>query len=251
VSRLTVLGAPAPDGLADLVARRATRIPLQHLVGRAPFRRMELLVGPGVFVPRPETEMVAGLAIEAASVTPTPLVVDLCTGSGAIALAVATEVPGSRVVAVEAEPAAHAWAERNLAERAGLDPGLAHRFDLRLADVADPGLLSELAGAVDVVVANPPYLPPDAEPVDVEVRDHDPARALYGGGDDGLAVPRQVAARAARLLRVGGTLVMEHADVQGPAVRALLDPGAWTGVRTAPDLTGRDRAVVAVLARMR
>lgn len=247
------LGRPAPAGLADLVERRARRIPLQHLTGTAPFRHLELLVGPGVFVPRPETEQVAEVAIHAArtalAARGSVVVVDLCTGSGAIALAVADEVVGQvQVHAVELDAAAHVWAQRNV-EVSGLGVHLV-RGDARTA-------LADLDGTVDVVVANPPYIPPDAVPVDPEVRDHDPAVALYGLGADGLEVPRGVAAAAARLLRPGGVLVMEHADTQGAAVRDLVGalttgPGGpegagslFTGVRTAADLAGRDRMVVA------
>ena len=247
LSRLVVLGGPEPAGLAELVARRARREPLQHLVGAAPFRTIELLVGPGVFVPRPETEVVAGIAIDAAlelvaGGQDRPCVVDLCTGSGAIALALATEVPQARVVAVEVDPAAYAWATRNVEAL-----GLADRVYLRLGDAAgaDRAVLAELAGQVDLVVANPPYIPADATPVDPEVRDHDPAVALYGGGDDGLLVPGLVVASAQGLLLAGGWLVMEHADIQGPATRALVAGPAWTGVRTATDLTGRSRALIA------
>ena len=232
-----VLGA----AFDDLVDERARRVPLQHLVGTAPFRDLVLDVGPGVFVPRPETESVAEPAVvEArrlvASGRPA-LVLDLCCGSGAIALAVATEVPGADVGAVELSPEAHAWAARN-ADR--LAPGL----DLRLGDAATA--FTDLDGSVDVVVSNPPYVPPGAVPVDPEVRDHDPEVALYGGGPDGLLVPRQVVAAAARLLRAGGLLVVEHADVQQPALlRALSATGEWTDTQGHPDLTGRPRFVTA------
>lgn len=228
----------------DLLAQRVARIPLQHLTGRAPFRTLELAVGPGVFVPRPETEVVAGIAIdeaiELARREPGPLVVDLCTGSGAVALAVAVEVPAARVAAVEVDPMAHAWAARNVA-------AIAPRVDLRLGNAvhAETGVLADLAGAVDVVVANPPYIPPGSRPVDPEVADHDPPVALYGGGDDGLAVPRGVVASAAGLLRPGGLLVMEHSDDQGAAARALVGGSRWQDVRTVDDLTGRARALVA------
>jgi release factor glutamine methyltransferase len=224
----------------ELVEARAGRVPLQHLTGRAGFRTLELAVGPGVFVPRPETEVVAGIAVEEAGRIGAPLVVDLCTGSGAVALAVAVEVPTARVVAVELDPMAHAWASRNVG-------ALAPRVDLRLGDAvgADTGVVADLAGAVDVLVANPPYIPAGARPVDPEVADHDPPLALYGGGDDGLAVPRGVVAAAAGLLRPGGLLVMEHADTQGPATRALVAGPGWRDVRTADDLTGRPRALVA------
>lgn len=231
----------AVDRFTDLVAERTTRVPLQHLTGRAPFRRLVLAVGPGVFVPRPETEVVAGFAIDAARAAgPDPVVVDLCTGSGAIALAVADEVTGARVHAVEVSPEAHAWAERNVT-LSGL------RVDLRLGDATTA--FEDLEGAVDVVVSNPPYIPQDAEPVDPEVRDHDPRVALYGGSADGLAVPLAVAARAAVLLRPGGVLVMEHADVQGDSLPAALRAsGRWRDVVDRADLTGRPRATVAVRA---
>jgi release factor glutamine methyltransferase len=245
VRRRMALGSGAPAGFDDLVTRRAERVPLQHLTGRAGFRRLELAVGPGVFVPRPETEVVAGLAIDAARAmigrgTARPVVVDLCTGSGAIALAVKDELPAAQVYAVELAPEAHRWAARNRA-RTGLE------VDLRLGDAADA--FPELAGLVDVVVSNPPYIPDGAVPVDPEVRDHDPAPALYGAGADGLAIPGQVASRAAVLLRPGGVLVMEHADCQGRLLAALLgDAGVWRGVTDLPDLTDRLRATVAVRA---
>lgn len=237
-------GDAEPSGLAALVERRAAREPLQHIVGRAPFRSIELAVGPGVFVPRPETEQVAQAAIDEATTVAgaraggATVVVDLCTGSGALALAVATEVDGVEVHAVELDAAAHAWAARNLAESpAGARVHLV-RGDARTA-------LRDLDGTVDVVVSNPPYIPPDAVPVDPEVH-ADPAVALYGLGPDGLAVPRGVVAAAARLLRPGGLLVMEHADVQGEAVRALVRATrAFADVSTRRDLAGKDRMVVA------
>jgi release factor glutamine methyltransferase len=250
LSRRIVLGYDLDDGesnrLERLLAQRVDRVPLQHLTGSAGFRNIELAVGPGVFVPRVETELSAGLAIEAAGQLAgeglEPLVVDLCTGSGAIALSVADEVPSARVVAVELDPDAVAWARRNV-ERLGLGA----RVDLRAGDAirSDSHVLADLAGAVDVLVANPPYIPPDAEPTEPEVRDHDPALALYGGGDDGLATARGVIAAAARLLKPGGAFVMEHGDRQGPATRALLSGSGWCDVATMRDLAGRDRALVA------
>ena len=166
---------------AGLVARRAAREPLQHLTGTAAFRHVELVVGPGVFVPRPETELLAGWAVERARALASPVVVDLCTGSGAIAAALADEVPQARVHAVELSPEAHAYAERNLAGR---------DVDLRLGDAFES--FDDLLGSVDVVVCNPPYIPLEAwESVAVEARDHDPHLALFSG-DDGLDAIREI-----------------------------------------------------------
>jgi release factor glutamine methyltransferase len=244
LASLLVMDRALPDdGAAEafeaLVARRARREPLQHLTGTAPFRHVELAVGPGVFVPRPETEAVAQVAIDEAlrvvGERGSAVVVDLCTGSGAIALAVATEVAGARVHAVELDAAAHGWAERNLA---GSGVALV-RGDARTA-------LRALDGDVDVVVSNPPYVPSDAVPRDPEVARHDPAVALYGLGDDGLEVPRGVTAAAGRLLRPGGLYVMEHAEVQAAAARAMVEAtGLFDLATTRDDLTGRPRMVVA------
>ncbi|WP_371744668.1 peptide chain release factor N(5)-glutamine methyltransferase [Georgenia sp. TF02-10] len=238
---------PAVEGgerfaaFAALVERRRRREPLQHLTGQMAFRHLLLAAGPGAFVVRPETEVVAQAAIDAARAVAAagrpPVVVDLCTGSAAIALAVATEVPGAVVHAVEISPAAIALAGRNVAAHAP-------QVHLHHGDAATA--LPSLDGAVDVVVANPPYVPPDAVPREVEVREHEPELALYGGGDDGLDVPRAVVARAARLLRPGGVLVMEHAEVQAGAVREVVGAHGLTQVRTGRDLAGRERYVVAV-----
>jgi release factor glutamine methyltransferase len=242
-----VIPADARDRFTDLLDQRAARIPLQHLTGRAGFRTVQLRVGPGVFVPRPETEAVAGVAVQETArrvaATGSALVVDLCTGSGAIALAVATEQPAAWVVALELDPQAHAWARVNLGDPG---PGRAGRIDLRLGDVrgADTGVLADLAGQVDVVVANPPYIPDGARPVDPEVAEHDPDVALYGGGTDGLDLPAAVLAAARGLLVPGGLLVLEHADTQGPGIRALAAGESWEGARTEPDLTGRPRMLV-------
>ncbi|MDM8086363.1 peptide chain release factor N(5)-glutamine methyltransferase [Cellulomonas cellasea] len=241
VQSAAILGRRAPQGLAELVTRRAAREPLQHLVGTAAFRGLELAVGPGVFVPRPETEQVAEHAVAEALALLAggdgARVVDLCTGSGAIALAVAHEAPGAEVHAVELDAAAHAWAARNVAAVAPAVRLL--RGDARTA-------LRELDGTVDVVVSNPPYVPPGAVPVDPEVAEHDPAVALYGLGADGLEVPRGITAAAVRLLRPGGLFVMEHAEVQDAAARALVTAtGAFDDIRTDVDLTGRARMVLA------
>lgn len=237
---LALTGAEVPAGYGALVAARTERVPLQHLTGTAPFRHLELAVGPGVFVPRPETELVAQRAIDAALAVVAqgraPIVVDLCTGSGAIALAVASEVQGSTVHAVELSPHAHGYARRNVA---GTGVSL-HHGDARTA-------LVELEGRVDVVVSNPPYVPASEVPADAEVTVHDPDAALYGGGEDGLDLPRELVARAARLLRPGGTLVMEHTETQGAALRQSMTDAGFEDAATEADLTGRQRYTHAVL----
>jgi release factor glutamine methyltransferase len=219
------------------VARREAREPLQHITGKAYFRYLELEVGPGVFVPRPETEAVAGWAIDMlhARSLEQPLVVDLCTGSGAIALAVADEVPHAVVHAVELDERAFGWALRN-----------AEGSTVRLHQGDMAAALPELDGTVDLVISNPPYIPLEAwESVAVEVRDHDPALALWSG-EDGLDAIRAVEQTAWRLLKPGGFVVVEHADVQGELAPAVFKerPG-WTEIADHDDLAGRARFVTA------
>jgi release factor glutamine methyltransferase len=227
----------------DLVARRAAREPLQHLTGTAAFRYVELAVGPGVFVPRPETELLAGWGVDQAQALVdagrVPVVVDLCTGSGAVALAVATEVPAAEVHAVELGEAAGEWAARNLAGTG---------VDLRHGDMADA--FRDLDGTVDVVLCNPPYIPLEAyESVEAEARDHDPHLALFSG-DDGLDALRVLEQVAARLLRPAGVVGAEHADVQGASAPGVFTrAGRWSDVRDHPDLAGRPRWTTARLAR--
>lgn len=211
---------------------------MQHLTGSATFRFVDLEVGPGVFIPRPETELLAGWAIETARQTgATPLVVDLCTGSGAIALSIVHEFPAARVCAVELDEAAFGWATRNL-DGTGVD--------LRLGDAATE--FADLDGTVDVVVANPPYIPLGAwESVEPEARDHDPALALWSG-QDGLDVIRAIELAAWRLLKPGGWVGVEHADAQGesaPAVFATASERGWQDIRDHEDLAGRPRFVTA------
>lgn len=229
-----------PDSVAAydrLVGRRADREPLQHILGQAPFRHLMLAVGPGVFVPRPETELLVDAVLPTLRALREPCVVDACSGTGALALAVADEVPGARVHAVERSPQALDWLRRNVA--AGprgvvVTPG----------DVTDPGLLGELRGRVDVVISNPPYVPA-ATAVDPEVH-ADPAEAVFAGSD-GLDVVRHVIARAAQWLRPGGVLALEHDDTHGDTVPALLAAdGRWQSVTDRTDLAGRPRYVVAV-----
>ncbi|RJL24497.1 peptide chain release factor N(5)-glutamine methyltransferase [Bailinhaonella thermotolerans] len=226
------------------VARREAREPLQHITGRAYFRYLELAVGPGVFVPRPETEVVAGWAIERLQEMDVadPVVVDLGTGSGAIALSIAQEVGLAQVHAVEVDPDAYAWAKRNIVEHGQ------GRVSLHPEDLTD--CLQELNGQVDLVISNPPYIPPGAIPRDPEVRDYDPHRALYGSGDDGLDEVRAVERTARRLLRPGGWVVVEHADEQGSSVYWLFpEDKGWRDVRNRRDLTDRDRFVTARLGQ--
>ena len=225
--------------LESLVARRARREPLQHLTGRAPFRSLELAVGPGVFVPRPETEQVTQLAIDAlrAAAEPEPIAIDLGSGSGAIALALATEVPHARVWAVENSPAAFPWTRRNVEEIA------APNLELVFGDLATA--LGELEGRAAVVISNPPYVPSGELPRDPEVRLHDPEVALYGGAD-GLDVIRVLSRRAAELLHDGGLLVLEHAETQSAAIAELLTADGWRAVAHHRDYTMRDRATTAL-----
>ncbi len=213
------------------VARRAGREPLQHILGTAPFRHLELAVGPGVFVPRPETEILVDAVL--AATPPGGLVVDLCSGSGAIALSVAFERPDTTVHAVERDDDAFAWLTRNAA---------GSRVTTHLGDAADA--LPELDGTVDVVASNPPYVRA-GQVLQPEVAQFDPAPALWGG-PDGLDVVRIVERTAARLLRPGGFLAIEHEDNHGAEAPALLSlSGCWTEIADHRDLTGRARFVTA------
>lgn len=226
----------------QLIERRLGREPLQHITGVAPFRTIELRVGPGVFVPRPETEQVAQYAIDALRVVASaePIAVDLGTGSGAIALAMATEVPHARVFGVEVSTAAFAFTQQNFAAIG------APNARAVLVDLAEA--LPELDGRVDVVISNPPYIPSGAIPRDPEVRLFDPEIALYGG-ESGLDVVHQVSHTALRLLHPGGTLVLEHGELQAAEIAALLRADGWTAVAHHRDLLGRDRATTALHPR--
>ena len=225
--------------IESLASRREKREPLQHITGEAPFRHLVLAVGPGVLIPRPETELVAEWAIEALRQVPSahPRAVDMGTGSGALALALATEVPTSQVIAIELSPDAAAWATKNI-DRYGDD-----RVTLVLGDATQ--VEPELDGTIDVVVANPPYIPDSERPADAEVTDFDPDAALFGG-PDGLRDIRTFIERAARLLRPGGTLVVEHADGQGAAVRDIATAAGFGITATHNDLLHRERALTAV-----
>jgi len=228
----------------DDIARREAREPLQHITGVAYFRYLELAVGPGVFVPRQETEVMTGWAIErlAAMDVAEPIVTDLGTGSGAIALSIAQEVPRAQVHAVEADPLAWQWAERNVASLAEASPHTVGRLRLHAGDFASA--LTELNGQVDLVVSNPPYIPVGAS-VPPEVGEYDPATALWGGAD-GMDAVRVVEATARRLLRPGGLVAVEHGAQQGAAVYwVFAEESGWRETRNHVDLAGRDRFVTA------
>ena len=222
-----------------IAARRESREPLQHITGESPFRHLVLSVGPGVLVPRPETELVAEWAIDALRQVPSPRprAVDLGTGTGALALALATEVPNSEVFAIELSTTAAEWAERNIARYGD------GRVTLVSGDAASAS--PELDGTIDVVVANPPYIPDSEKPTDIEVMGYDPAMALFGG-EDGLRDIRIFVTRAALLLRSGGTLVVEHGDGQGAAVRDIAHEAGFSMTTTHTDLLHRERALTAV-----
>lgn len=232
---------PVVDAIGRLVAERARRVPLQHLIGWVGVAGITLVVGPGVFVPRPETELLLDWGLTAIVDTPAPLVVDLCTGSGALALALANVRPDAVVHAVDNDPAALAWARRNAEYRAsaGDTP-----IRLHAGDVADPALLAELDGAADLVLCNPPYVPLGTE-IPPEVAQHDPGAAVFAGRD-GLDVIRHVVTCAARLLRPGGSLAIEHDDTHGASVPALLTTRrVLTDVEAHADLAARPRFVTA------
>lgn len=232
------LGSAEQAAFQSFVHSRSERIPLQHLTGLAAFRSIELEVGAGVFIPRPETEVVVGHALELLAKFPNPKVVDFCSGSGAIAISIATEVEGAQVIAVEKSPAAYSFLVRNF-EKYGLDVANAMLGEIDSALLDRPGFF-------DMVIANPPYIPISAVPVDLEVQLHEPRLALYGG-EDGLDLIRALSRRARELVRPGGAIVLEHADIQGPAVVELLLADGWGSVQSLKDLNGKDRMVSARL----
>jgi release factor glutamine methyltransferase len=236
-ARLLLADAPGVDAAAAfavLLDRRVRREPLQHILGTAPFRHVELAVGPGVFVPRPETELLVDAVLPTLRAASSPVAIDLCSGSGALAVALADEVPRSRVLAVEQAGPATAWLERNAAGTG---------VEVVIADVADTRLLENLRGQVDAVVANPPYVPA-ASDVTAEVR-FDPDVAVFAG-PDGLALMPAVIARAAELLRPGGVLAVEHDDTHARSVPALLEAdGRWAEISDRRDLAGSPRFAVA------
>ncbi|WP_394622204.1 peptide chain release factor N(5)-glutamine methyltransferase [Lentzea sp. JNUCC 0626] len=229
------------DQLHKLVRVRASRIPLQHILGWAPMGMISVEVGPGVFVPRPETELLMEWGLKALVGVSNPVVVDLCAGTGALALSIAAARPDAVVHAVEIDPQALAWTRRNSDVRvaAGDTP-----IRLHFGDATDPALLSDLDGLVDLVVCNPPYVP-EGTPVQPEVGEHDPHHAVFSGVD-GLDVIRHVVWAAARWLKPGGFVGIEHDDTQGESVPALLSARrSLTDVADHLDLAGRPRFATA------
>lgn len=236
--RLALLDAPGDDFFGryrELVAARRSRIPLQHLIGTAAFGPVTLQVGPGVFIPRPETEAMLEWAL-AQQLSPQPVIVDACTGSGALAIALARSLPVARVLAVDDSETALDYAWRNSAGTS---------VELIRADVTTPGLLSEFNGDVELMISNPPYIP-EGTVLDPEVAQHDPEHALFGG-PDGMSVITPLAGLAARLLRAGGLFAVEHDDTTADAtVETLRNTGFFDDVVSRSDLTGRPRFVTAV-----
>ena len=235
------LSAALGDALEALVQRREAREPLQHIVGRAPFMNFEVEVGPGVFIPRPETESLAERAISVAQslgVDERGLsVVDLCAGSGVLAISLARAVPWASVVALEVSPEASVYLERNVSR-------LAPSATVVCASVAD--FAKTLAqSSLDMIVANPPYIPDSEIPNDPEVFAHDPHLALFGGAD-GLDVVREIVALALHALRPGGVIMMEHSNLQGAAMAELLSANGFRTIHTEQDLLGRDRFTHAI-----
>ncbi|MBA4025785.1 MAG: peptide chain release factor N(5)-glutamine methyltransferase [Gordonia sp.] len=228
----------------EFVRRRATREPLQHIVGRVQFGSIEVEVGPGVFTPRMETELLWSWGCDVLAAVPDPVVVDLCSGSGALALALATSVSSSRVHAVEIDPDALTWLRRNLSH---LPRPARDRVVVHSGDVRDPRVLAGVSA--DLVVANPPYIPIGAD-LPAEVAEHDPVLALFGG-DDGMSVITPMIETIARVLVPGGAVAIEHDDTTGDLVMAALDAGGdFEGISQMSDLVGRPRFVSARRAKM-
>lgn len=230
-----------------LLSRRASREPLQYIVGHAPFRYLDLQVGPGVFIPRPETEVVVQEAIDWITMNGLycPRIVDLCAGSGAIGLSLATEMTGAQVWAVELQMAAAAWTRRNIEQLSATYPDLATNYRFEIADATSAVTLASLNGTIDIVMSNPPYIPQAQIPQQPEVRDYDPDTALYGGSADGMMIPEGIIMRAYQLLHEGGILVMEHDISQADRAVAFALATGFHSARTGYDYTGRPRYVIA------
>ncbi len=222
----------------DVVAARSRRVPLQHLIGTEAFGPVLLHVGPGVFIPRPETEAMLAWAT-AQQLSTSPVIVDVCTGSGALAVALARHWPGARIIGIDDSAAALDYARRN-AEGTSVELLSADVTEL----VATPGPLAELDARVDLVVSNPPYVP-DGATVEPEVAQYDPPGAVFGG-PDGMTVIREVVRLAGRWLRPGGLLAVEHDDTTSTrTVELIARTGLFDDVQARQDLAGRPRFVTA------
>ncbi len=230
---------PQQTAFRELIAARTRRVPLQHLIGTVPFGDIDIDVGPGGFIPRPETELLVAWSL-AKMPAPEPVVVDFCSGTGAIALSVAHGRPDATVIAVERDADAALWLRRNAVARAALGD---HPIDTQTGDVTDPKVLADRNGTVDLLLCNPPYVP-DATDVSPEVR-QDPTVAVFGGAD-GLDVIRPIIDRAVTLLKPGGWMAIEHDDTHGEAVPALIDATrAFDEIELHRDLAGRPRFTTA------
>ncbi|OHT80810.1 protein-(glutamine-N5) methyltransferase, release factor-specific [Mycobacteroides chelonae] len=231
--RFAELAPDFPESYRDLVAARVQRIPLQHLTGNAAFGPVEVSVGPGVFIPRPETESLYAWAT--GKLTPHATVVELCAGSAALAIALSHDEPAARILAIELDDRALVYTRRNTAGTP---------IEVIQADVTSPALLTELDGTVDLIVANPPYIPEDAE-LEPEVAQHDPPLALFAGFD-GLTVIAPIVTAAGRLLAPGGHIGVEHDDTNGEGTRELFTASElFDEVVQRHDLAGRPRFVTA------
>lgn len=251
VDKAMLMGDPIDydaERFGTMVARRAKREPLQHITGHAPFRYLDLKVGPGVFIPRPETELVVQEGIDWVTRHGMYSVraVDLCAGSGAIGLSLASEVPGSEVWAVEKSEVAAQWTRRNIDETSRRYPNIAGRYHLEIADATQAPTLDYLDGTIDMVLTNPPYVPIAYIPQQPEVRDYDPDMALYGGSEDGTLIPERIIARATGLLRPGGLLVMEHDITQGERLVEFAGTHGLRDAHVCNDWSGRPRYMMAV-----
>lgn len=242
-------GEPVFTRFSSSVARRLQHEPLQYILGKAPFRYLELQVGKGVFIPRPETEVVvqAGLDWLRSTHCHNPIVVDLCAGSGAIGLSVVTELSDARVWAVERSKEAMFWLERNYQQLDRMYPDLQirNRYHPVLGDALCVSTLQDIVGDADAIISNPPYIPQRTPPSQIEVRDYDPPLALYGGCSDGLLIPQRVIACAYKLLRSGGLLVMEHDSSQADALLSYASRTGFVRARVDEDLAHRPRYLVA------
>lgn len=232
----------------ERLCRRHAREPLQYIVGHTTFRYIDLKVGPGVFIPRQETEIIAQEAIDwvTSQGMYSPRIVDLCAGSGALGFSLACEIRGAQVWGVELSPQAAVWTRRNISEISRDYPDISVNYHFEMGDATSALTLAQLDGTVDVVVSNPPYVPLSQVPQQPEVRDFDPSLALYGGSADGMQIPEQIIRRAYSLLRPGGVFIMEHDISQGSQTCAFATATGFSSAQTGMDLTYRPRYLFAV-----